>query len=313
MKAALVTAPGLDPVCAEFAAPAAAPGLERIAVSAAAISHVTRARAAGRHYSSPADFPFIAGVDGVGRRDDGSRVYFAMPEAPLGSMAEFTLVPASQFVPVPDALDDATAAAIAIPGASSWVAFTERALLKPGETVLINGATGAAGSLAVKIARHLGAAKIIATGRNTVALAGLGADVLLPLGEPDLARRAAPHFAQGVDIVIDYLWGQSAEQLLIAAAKASPDHHAVRYVEIGSASGSDITLPSPVLRSTAITLMGSGLGSVPLPRFIAGADEMFAAAPAAGLMLETRRVPLADIAGAWDAAETSRTVITMAH
>jgi NADPH:quinone reductase-like Zn-dependent oxidoreductase len=313
MKTALVTAPGLAPACAEFPTPFAAPGLERIVVSAAAISHVTRARAAGRHYSSAADFPFIAGVDGVGRRDDGSRVYFAMPEAPLGSMAEFTLVPASQLVPIPDALDDATAAAIAIPGASSWVAFTERALLKRGETVLINGASGAAGSLAVKIARHLGAAKVIATGRNAEALTGLGADVILPLGEPDLARRAAPHFAQGVDIVIDYLWGESAEQLLIAAAKASPDQHAVRYVEIGSASGSDITLPSAVLRSTAITLMGSGLGSIPLPRFIARAGEMFAAAPAAGLTLQTRSVPLSDVSTAWAAAETTRTVITMAH
>lgn len=313
MKTALVTALGLAPAYAEFPAPIASPGLERIAVSAASLSHVTRARAEGRHYSSSADFPFIAGVDGVGRREDGSRVYFAMPEAPLGSLAEFTLVSPGHLVPIPDALDDTTAAAIAIPGASSWVAFTERAMLKPGETVLINGATGAAGSLAVKIARHLGAAKVIATGRNADTLATLGADAILPLGEPGLARRAAPHFAAGVDIVIDYLWGQSAEQLLIAAAKASPDHHAVRYVEIGSASGSDITLPSAVLRSTAITLMGSGLGSIPLSRFIADAGEMFAAASAAGLTLPTRSVPLAEIAAAWAAAEATRTVITMAR
>jgi len=313
MKAAVVTAPGIAPVCAEFVDPTATPSLELITVSAAALSHVTRARAEGRHYSSPSDFPFIAGVDGVGRRADGSRVYFAMPEAPLGSLAEQTLVPSDQIVPVPDALDDATAAAIAIPGASSWVAFTERAKLRRGETVLINGATGAAGSLAVEIARHLGAAKIVATGRNVAALATLGADAILALNEPDLARRAAPHFAAGVDIVIDYLWGESAEQLLIAAAKASPDHHAVRYVEIGSASGGEIRLPSPVLRSTAITLMGSGLGSVPLSRFIAGAGEMLAAAPDAGLALATHSVPLADIATAWASDESTRTVITMAH
>jgi NADPH:quinone reductase-like Zn-dependent oxidoreductase len=312
MKAALVTGPGIVPACAEFPTPPARPGLDRIAVSAAAISHVTRARAAGGHYSSSADFPFIAGVDGVGRREDGSRVYFAMPEAPLGSMAEVTLVRGDQIVPLPDGLDDATAAAIAIPGASSWVAFTERAKLERGQTVLINGATGAAGSLAVKIARHLGAARIIATGRNEAVLATLGADATLPLAAPDLARRAAEHFAAGVDIVIDYLWGESAEQLLIAAAKASPDHHAVRYIEIGSASGGEITLPSPVLRSTAITLMGSGLGSIPLPRFIARAGEMIAAATAAGLTLSTRAVPLADIATAW-ADDGTRTVITMAH
>ena len=141
-------------------------------------------------------------------------------------MAERTVAPRRNASPCPTTLDDATAAAIANPGMSSWAAYTERAKLQAGETVLVNGATGAAGRLAVQIARHLGAKKVIATGRN--------------VDGPEVARRARrrrddsacratrrhwrtafkAQFAEGVDVVIDYLWGRSAERLLIAGAKA---------------------------------------------------------------------------------------------
>ena len=94
------------------------------------------------------------------------RVYFVLPRAPYGSMAEQAVVPSAHCVPLPDELDDVTAAAIANPGMSSWAAYTERARLKAGETVLVNGATGTAGRLAVQIAKYLGARKVIATGRN---------------------------------------------------------------------------------------------------------------------------------------------------
>jgi NADPH:quinone reductase-like Zn-dependent oxidoreductase len=157
-------------------------------VSAAALSPLVRGRASGAHYSASHQFPFVAGVDGVGRLDDGRRVYFLMPRAPYGAMAEETVVPSTQFAPVPDGLDDVTAAAIANPAMSSWAALAERARLKTGETVLVNGATGAAGQLAVQIARRLGAARVIATGRNTEALraaAALGADMTIPLVEDD--------------------------------------------------------------------------------------------------------------------------------
>src|ERR1700677_2757722 len=124
-----------------------------------------------------------------------------------------------------------------------------------GETVLINGATGATGRLAVQIAKHLGAKKVIATARNAEALksvAALGADVTIPLvdDETALEERFKEQFAQGVDVVIDYLWGRSAERLLIAGAKAGKDAMPIRFVQIGSISGPDIALPSAVLRSS---------------------------------------------------------------
>jgi NADPH:quinone reductase-like Zn-dependent oxidoreductase len=159
MKAAIVQQAGQMPVYADFTEPVPGPDENLITVTAAAISHVVKGRAAGTHYSSAAEFPFVVGIDGVGRLDDGSRVYFLMPRAPHGSMAERTIVPATQCLLLPDDLDDVTAAAIANPGMSSWAAYTERARLQPGETVLINGATGTAGRLAVQIAKYLGAGK----------------------------------------------------------------------------------------------------------------------------------------------------------
>ena len=200
----------------------------------------------------------------MGRLEDGSRVYFILPRAPYGSMAERAVVPASQCLPLPDGLDDVTAAAIANPGMSSWAAYTERAKLKAGETVLVNGATGTSGRLAVQIAKHFGAKKVIATGRNIDALgslAALGADVTIPLvgSDAELEQKFKQQFAEGVDVVIDYLWGNSAERLLIAGAKAGAEGVPIRFVQIGSLSGTDITLPSAVLRSSAIELMGSGI------------------------------------------------------
>lgn len=184
MKAAIVEAAGQIPRYGNFPDPVASKGQSRVWVTAAAMSHVVKSRANDTHYSSSGRFPFVVGVDGVGRLEDGTRVYFALPEAPYGSMAEQAVVPAAQCLPLPQDLDDVAAAAIANPGMSSWAAYTERARLKPGETVLVNGATGTAGRLAVQIARHLGAKKVIATGRNAQALQSLaasGADVTIPL------------------------------------------------------------------------------------------------------------------------------------
>jgi NADPH:quinone reductase-like Zn-dependent oxidoreductase len=317
MKAAIVNGAGQTPVYADFLAPAAAQSEYRIAVTAAALSPLVKSRASGAHYSSSGRFPFVAGVDGVGRLDDGRRVYFVLPRAPYGSMAQSTVAPSAHCVFLPGDLDDVTAAAIANPGMSSWAAYKERAALKAGETVLVNGATGAAGRLAVQIARRLGAAKVIATGRNRDALqsvAALGADVTIPLVEDEAALEKAfkEQFAAGVDVVIDYLWGASAERLLAAAARAGKDAVPIRFVQVGSVSGSDIALPSAVLRSSAITLMGSGVGSVPIERLVASIGELLAAAAPAGFEIAVKSVPLAEVETAWrDDDSARRTVFTV--
>lgn len=314
MKALIVQAAGQSPVYADFAEPTASPDDTRITVTAAAISHLVKGRAAGTHYSSQGGFPFVAGIDGVGHLDDGRRVYFAMPHPPHGSMAEHAAVPSAHCVMLPDDLDDVTAAAIANPGMSSWVAYTQRARLQAGEIVLVNGATGTAGRLAVQIARHLGARKIIATGRNVDALrevAALGADVTIALDDTDAALdgHLQQIFAEGVDVVIDYLWGRSAERLLLAAARAGADAVPIRFVQVGALGGADLTLPGAVLRSSAIELMGSGLGSVPFAAIVGCVGELLRATVPAGLRIATKRVALADAEQAWPLDDSSRRTV----
>jgi NADPH:quinone reductase-like Zn-dependent oxidoreductase len=311
MRAALILEVGQPPVYGDFPEPTLSEGENHITVTAASLSHVTRARASGTHYSSSGTIPFVVGIDGVGRLDDGRRVYFVMPSAPFGSMAEQSRVRASQCIALPDELDDATAAAIAIPGMSSWAALQESAKFQAGETVLVNGATGISGRLAVQIAKYLGAKKVIATGRNTEvlkSLATLGADVTIPLTQDGEALEKAflEPFHEGVDVVLDYLWGPSMERLLIAAAKAGADGVPIRFIQVGAASASSISLPNAVLRSSAIQLMGSGIGSVPFNRLLKVIKSVLQASVPGGFEIATTTVPLSEVTIAWS-TETSQT------
>ena len=311
MKAALVTAAGKTPIYGEVEMAVAQPGEELVAVRASAMSPFSKSRAAGAHYSSDNVFPAVAGVDGVGVTEDGRRVYFAMPDAPNGALAEFCPVSARRCVALPDSLDDVTAAAIANPGMSAWTALVERAHLAAGETVLVNGATGTAGRLAVQLAKYLGAGRGIATGRNVDELEEdrtLGADVVLPFpfgamhpsGAKEFEEALKPVFAAGIDVVIDYLWGGSAKTIMVAIAKAVEDARPVRFVHVGGASGEDtIELPGAALRSSALVLMGSGVKSVPLPVLLRSIRSVFEAAGPAGLKIATRVVPLAEVEETW--------------
>ena len=253
--------------------------------TAAALSQLVRAQASGKHYSTSGQLPFIPGVDGVGTLLDGQRVYFAFPRAPFGSMAERITVSSNLCVALPDDLDDVTAAASANPGMSSWVALTERARFVKGESVLINGATGVSGRLAIQIAKHMGARRVIVTGRNAASVAGLsalGADVLISLDQPaDALTNAFRNEIKGdgVDVILDYLWGPSAETLIASAAghASGTAEPRIRFVQIGSVAGGTITLPGGSLRSSGLELLGSGLGSVSNERLVKRIGEFMQA------------------------------------
>jgi NADPH:quinone reductase-like Zn-dependent oxidoreductase len=317
MNAAIVTGPGQIPRYGEFAEPVPHAGEELVTVAASALTNLTKARASGGHYSGGTDYPFVPGVDGVGRLANGARVYFFMPRSPFGGLAERTVVRAAGCLPVPDALDDVTAAAIANPGMSAMAALVERAQFQAGETVLVNGATGSAGRMAVQIARHLGAAKVIATGRNTKAMAQattLGAEVTIPLEQApeSLSAQLEEQFAAGVDVILDYLWGPSAEAILTAGAKASPVAKRIRFVQIGAPASETIEVPASMLRSSAIEILGSGLGSMPPDRLLGAIQAVLDAAPEAGFTLAVRTVPLSDIEQTWnDSTSRERIVFTM--
>lgn len=314
MKAAVVTAAGKAPSYSDFDTPVAQAGEELISVRASALSQFTKSRASGAHYSSEGDFPAVAGSDGVGITQDGRRVYFVLPKAPFGALAEFCVVGSEQCVELPESLDEITAAAIANPGMSAWAALVERAHLVAGETVLVNGATGTAGRLAVQLAKYLGAAKVIATGRNAEELEEvkqLGADVVIPFslgtehpsGAKVYEEALKQVFASGIDVVIDYLWGESAKTVIVAIAKSVDDGTPVRFVHVGGASGeANIDLPGAALRSSAILLMGSGVKSVRLSVFLQAIKSVFEAVQPAGLKIATTVVPLSEVEATWEKA-----------
>lgn len=317
MKAAVVTEAGKKPVYADFPHPQPSGGESLVQVRAAALSQLARGKAAGRHYSSSTSYPQVAGVDGVGQANDGRRVYFFGATPPFGAMAEFAPVTQTQCIALPPSLDDVTAAAIAIPGMSSWAALTERAHFVRGETVLVNGATGESGQLAIQVARMLGARKIIATGRSPEKLARLreaGADATIALtnDESEMKEAFSAEFRRGVDVVLDYLWGPSARAMLLAAASEAPAERALRFVQIGSISGLEVSLPAAVLRSKAITLMGSGIGSVALPRLLGAVEAVLHAAAAGHLHIAAEAVALAELGSHWDApADKGRKVFVL--
>lgn len=322
MKAAIVISAGTKPTFGEFQNPVRREGLEIITVTAAALTTLTKGRAAGLHYTAANQYPNVPGVDGVGTVADGRRVYFAMPEPPFGSMAEQTLVDPCRTITLPDNLDDVAAAALANPGMSCFAALTERARFQVGETVLINGATGAAGLIAVQVAKQLGAGKVIVTGRNAQeleTLRPLGADIVIPFdvrpenpqGVEQFEQALAAVFADGLDIVVDYLWGPSARTIIVAIAKSVADAHPVRFVQVGEASRQPVELPGAALRSSCVQIMGSGLKSVPLPRLLEGIRRTFELAARGKLHLPTTVVPLSAVTENWEASGKPRLVFAL--
>jgi NADPH:quinone reductase-like Zn-dependent oxidoreductase len=323
MKAAIIKAAESNPVYGDFREPVAQSGQTIVTMRASALSHFTKSRASGSHYSSDGDFPAIAGIDGVGYTIEGQRVYFVLPETPFGALAERSLVQTRRCIPLPADLDDVTAAAIANPGMSAWAAMKERAQLKTGEAVLVNGATGTAGRLAVQLAKYLGAAKVIATGRNEDELEevrALGADMTIPftlgtlhpLGAKRYEEALMREFAKGIDVVVDYLWGESARTIIAAIAKSIEDATPVRFVHVGGASGEQsIDLPGAGLRSSPIVLMGSGLKSVRASALFEAIKGVFEATIPAKLQIATKAVPLSGVEEHWNAAGKPRVVFTI--
>ena len=166
MNAAVLNTINQKPCFAQFPEPVAEENEVIVHVRAAALKPIDKQMASGSHYAAHGKLPVVCGMDGVGRLDDGTRVFFGGPRPPYGSMAERTVVSRARCFPIPDNVNDDIAAAVVNPGLSAWGAFVWRAQLAPGETVLILGATGVTGKLAIQMAKLLGAGRVIAVGRN---------------------------------------------------------------------------------------------------------------------------------------------------
>lgn len=254
----------------------------------------------------------MPGVDGVGTDSEGRRVYFLFPRAPFGSMAERSVARRAMTVPMPDALASDRAATLVTGALASWIALSRRARLQAGESVLVLGDTGASGGMAIQTARHFGASRVVAVGRNAAKLARLDADERIALdGDADTALRAA--FDDGIDVVLDFLWGEPAARVIQAATRdrgSRLGEPRLRYVQIGTIAGDAIALRGDSFRSSGLELLGSGIGSVAVSNLVAGAGELLAAAPAAGFDTSFQGVPLHAVGEAWTGDPDVRYVLT---
>ncbi|OCB73856.1 alcohol dehydrogenase [Flavobacterium piscis] len=309
MKAAVIYKKGELPKYAEFADPIVQNENEvLISVKAVAITNLDKGKSSGKHYSSEENNQngFVIGSDGVGLLQDGTRVY---ARGINGTIAEKAIIDKNIAVPLPDGISDAVAASLPNAVAGSAMALKFRAGIQAGETVLINGATGFTGQMAIQIAKHYGAKKIIVTGRNEKTLQSLlllGADEIISLKQDDeaiITQLKAIHNNTPIDIVLDYLWGHPAELILTALKGNGSFTNKIRYVTIGGMAGDNIQLSSGILRSVNLQLSGSGLGSWTKNEvkllFSEILPEMFLLAAQNQLKVNIETVSLADIEEAW--------------
>jgi NADPH:quinone reductase-like Zn-dependent oxidoreductase len=315
MRAAILYQTGQSPRLGSFSDPVAGKDEVLLTALAASLKPIDKQLAAGTHFASPREFPVICGSDGVGRLADGPRVFFGGPRWPYGAFAELTVVRRAQCFPIPETLDDATAAAIPNPGVSAWLSLSHRAKLAAGENVLILGATGVTGKLAVQIAKTLGASRVVAAGRNPESLAtlpALGADATISLNQSreslvEAFRRQ--NLEKRLDVIIDYLWGPPTEALLaaITAGEFRASNSETRLVQVGESAAPTIGLPAAALRSVALILMGTA-GIPPMDVLSSALNQVFAHAAKGDLSIETEQLPLSELESAWN-RPTSRRIV----
>jgi NADPH:quinone reductase-like Zn-dependent oxidoreductase len=310
MKAAVMYQKGELPQYVDFPEPTAQNHDEvLVSVKAVAIKHFDKGRASGKHYSSdaPKDGGRVIGGDGVCVLDDGTRVYGM---GISGMLAEKATIERDRIVKLPAGISDATAAALpnAVFGAAMGLRF--KAGIQPGDVVLINGATGFTGRVAVQIAKYYGAKKVIATGRNQQSLNDLlelGADEIISVKQEDeefIAQLKQAHTNSPIDVIIDYLWGHTAEMILACLMGKGSFTQKTRFVSVGSMTRDLIQLSAANLRSVDLQLTGSGLGSWSKDQvrklFAEILPEMFQLAADGKLKVETIEDKLEDIAALWD-------------
>jgi NADPH:quinone reductase-like Zn-dependent oxidoreductase len=312
MHAAVVTSFDEPPSYQEFKVPTAQ-GADEVLVDvvASGLHRRVRSQADGSHYTSTGDLPLIPGVDGVARLPDGSLRYFALGDTTFGAMAERTVIDLRQSFELPEGVDPVQVAAAMNPAMSSWVALKRRSDFVRGQRVLVLGATGSSGQMAVQVAKLFGAEQIIAAGRDPHRLAAckdLGADTVVSLGEsPGLGEVAAD-----VDVVIDYLWGPvTAEAMTAIATHRGDEARPLTWIEVGAVAGAAADIPAAALRALPLRIVGSGQGSVSTRDILSELPAIAKAVGSGALRIDARAVPLTDVATAWqDADDAARIVLT---
>lgn len=309
MRAAVVADLGQAPVVGGWDEPRRGPGTTLVRVTAAALNPIDLVISAGDHPFGKPQAPHVPGVEGVGTvvasdtLTPGARVRVSVPGCFVdGTLAEYVVAPDVACVPVPDRLSDELAAAIGVVGVSALIGLRDEAALRPGESVLVLGATGAFGQAFLHLARALGAGRIVAAGRDQARLAALAhlcdATVLL---DPDPAGfRAALEPAGGpVDVLVDPLWGPYVGAALAALRPTG------RLLNVGQCAGAEASVDAGALRHSRLRILGvSGSHLTPEQSATAYAEVAgYAAEGRLDLALSVR--PLAEVTEAWAAQAAS--------
>ncbi len=295
MRAAVLHEYG-TPRCDVFDEPVASGDEVVLAVAAAGVNPFDIHASSGRFYVKP-PLPSVVGLDGVGLTPDGRRVYFEGTVSPYGALAERTLVAPHSLVELPGEVDDAVAAALGNSGLAALLSLDWQADLAAGESVLVLGATGSTGRLAIQIAKQLGAGRVIAAGRDAGRLhrtGELGADVCVSLEAADPLPALQDALGPGADIVIDLLWGRAAALGVQVAASGA------RYVQVGNAAGPIASLDAGMIRSKALKIGGYANYHVPAEARHAAYRRLIEFATAGQLQVDVERVALRDIEAAWE-------------
>ncbi|WP_405915095.1 zinc-binding alcohol dehydrogenase family protein [Streptomyces sp. NBC_00728] len=296
MYAAVVHSFGAPPRYEQFSDPVARGKNEVVVdVLAAGLHPRVRSQSDGSHYTSTGELPLIPGIDGVVRGPDGRLRYAILDVTSLGTLAERTVIDADRSIVLPKRVDPVIVAAAMNPAMSSWVALRRRVDFKRGQSVLILGATGNAGRMAVQVAKRFGAAHVIGAGRNAAALEALrslGADEVLPL---DRLAEAA-----NVDVVIDYLWGEPAAVGIVDMITARKERSdPITWLQIGSVAGPTSPIPSAALRAARLQIVGSGIGSVPGRDWLKELPKLVHAIAKGEFDVRSKAVPLKEVEQAW--------------
>lgn len=304
MNAAVVTSFEEPPRYQQFEVPQ--PNADEILVDVLAVGLHPRVRsgAAGRHYTSTGTLPMIPGIDAVGRRADGALLYFVSDDDVIGTMAEEAVVDPRRAIELPGGVDVAAIAAAMNPAMSAWVALRRRVPIEPGQSVLVLGATGNAGTMAVQVAKRLGAGRVVGAGRDLTRLnllAAVGADQLVQLSDDaDATAGALSAAAAEVDIVIDYLWGEPAQRTMTALLTGRSDRsRRLDWIQIGAVAGPTIELPSVSLRSANLRLQGTGQGAVSAKVYLAELPSLVDAIAAGDITITPNPVALAEVESVW--------------
>jgi NADPH:quinone reductase-like Zn-dependent oxidoreductase len=312
MKAAVVSTFDSPPRYEEFPTPVPTAESELLVdVLAAGLHPRVRSQADGSHYTSTNELPLVPGIDGVGRGADGRLRYFILPDTTVGAMAEKTVIDERRSIVLPDGADPIGVAAAMNPAMSSWVALRQRVEFRAGQKVLILGATGNAGEMAVQIAKMFGAAEIVAAGRDAERLArlpALGASATVHLaGDPEAIAERLGHAASDVDVVLDYVWGEPTGAAMATVITHRADRgKPLTWIEIGSLGGATAPIPSAALRAARLAIVGSGQGSVSTRAIVTELPDLAKAISSGIFRIDARAMPLEDVGRAWAEAGRSR-------